>query len=101
MVFSKSVAIRKEVSITLGGVRIKPILQATFLGVVLNQNLQWGPHTQHLVTTASHGLGVALIKLLSGQTWGRPKSHVYLTGSFVRSRHTYDCRALLTNTHAQ
>jgi ribonuclease HI len=99
MVFTRSNFIRDEFVINVNNHEIAHSTTAKFLGVILHQNLKWGPHIKHLISKARKG--VSIIKLLCGMTWVSPKSLIHLTNALVRSRLVYGNEATFCKRESQ
>ena len=69
----------------VNGNEIKQVAQCTFLGVVVDHNFTWKPHTQHVVNKISKGIGI----LNRAKRFLFNESLLTLYTSFLKPHFTY------------
>lgn len=99
LVFTHHGKDRKHYNFKIGGDILKPSFSVKYLGVWIQQNLEWTEHRNHLIKKARKG--VSVVKKLCGKTWATPKSLLHVTNALVRSRLTYGHQVFFTQSKSQ
>ena len=88
MVTSRKKNLMKKVVIKVNNVIIKPTKEVKFLGVLINTNLSWDSHINHLIKKARKSFN--LFKVLLSNPWSSDtKSLLHVCRALIRSRLTY------------
>jgi len=82
----------RNCSIKIGCDIIKPSPEAKFLGVIIDTQLNWTKHIEHLINKANKDLYI--IRYLASQPWARGRKCVTeVVRALIRSRLLYGCEA--------
>lgn len=94
MIFGRGRPDKEGYHIRVKGHTIHPSKEVKFLGVTINQNLNWDTHFNKAITKARRALNA--LKVLSQQRWSTPRSQLTVARALVRSRLTYGHQVTFT-----